>query len=179
MVIYDSKEITDKSDTILGFSFGEILADPGVIVMDVRVRTIENGMAGEGTRGAMLTQYHLLSELLNSTPVILDMMVDQKADIDVLPPPFGPIPHWNSGRTAKQAHPELFFCEGFGFKNVFPQYGSVVAYIEASSPNSEAEIYGADYLLPFRVLRKLQEHLPKVLRKMEQKGISKQGSYFS
>lgn len=179
MANYEPKNITDQSDLILGVAFGEILTDPGVIVMDLCVRTIENGLQVEGKRGATLTPYEILSALLKSTPSLLQMMVEQRADVEVLPPAFGPIPHWNSGRTLKETCGELFVCTGIGFRNVLPEYGSIVAYIEASLPEPGAETYGADYLLPYKVLRELNEHLPKVLRKMEQKGIEKQKRYFS
>lgn len=64
------------------------------------------------------------------------------------------------------------FCAGFGFfERTVPEKGAAMAYIELTDAARGNETTGGSYLVSHPVLRDPQQHLPKVLRKMEQKGI--------
>lgn len=175
MVIYEDREITARTDEILGISFGEIHPPSGCVLTNFRVRTRENGLPVEGSRDGILIHYDVLSALLNFSPQLMQLMAEKGANTDVLPLPFGPVPHWNSGSTIKNCGSNLYSCEKFGFADVLPQFGAVVAYIEVKGLQKDAHTFGADYLISHRVCKELAESLPKVLRKMQQKGIGKAG----
>lgn len=173
MVIYEEREITAQTDEILAISFGEIHPPSGCVLTNFRVRTFENGLAVEGSRDGVFVHYDILAALQKFSPQLFQLMADKGADKDVLPPPLGPVPHWNSGTTIKSCGTKLYSCEQFGFAKVLPEFGAVVAYIEVKGLPKGAGTFGADYLLSHRVVNELSESLPKVLRKMQQKGIGK------
>lgn len=167
----------DKHDPpvqIVGISFGEMIPDPPSILVGFRVRTIENGLEVEGSRDAVILGYEVLATVRDFWPTLLEMMTDQGATQDVLPPAFGPVPHWNSGPTLKEAGSRLFICTTLAYREVIAESGAVVMYLEAVSPGqAPGGAVGADYLIAFRELREFNENLAKVLRKLEQKGFDK------
>lgn len=68
-------------------------------------------------------------------------------------------------------------CVGFGFlEEVSPNKGAATAYIEIQDAVRNDEVTGGHYIVGRRAIVDLQRVLPKVLRKMQQKGHDKLGS---
>ncbi len=157
-------------DEILAIAFGEVMTGTASVLTDFRVRVQEPGGVTEGTRGNILLNYELLEHLSDIMPELHRMMREQHADRDVLPPPQGPVPHWNSGPRAKDAD-AFYFCTWFGIAGIVPVQGAALASIGIRMVDGEdRESYEDEYLISHAVLTGLAEALPKVLHKMAQLG---------
>ncbi len=159
-------------DQILGVSFGSAIKDLGCILVDFRVRTRENGRPVEGKRGGVVVAHSVLAQIQAHAPELRDAIEEQGADRDVLDPPLGPVPAWNEGPTLEQAAPLRFVCNGFGVRDIAPEQGSIIVVLDIGNLGYGPEhSHSADYLMPVHVFEAMVEVLPKVLRKIEQKGM--------
>lgn len=165
-------ELPPDTDEILAISFGEILKGTACVLVSFRVRTtLETGETVEGARDPALLPYQVLQPLLESMPGLFDMMRDQQAIGDVLPPASGPVPAWNAGPTVAAMTPPYTLVAGFGFwADAHPELCAAMAVIEIGYVDRPGEVDSKNYLISHRVLLQLSESLAKVARKMKQKG---------
>lgn len=169
----------ETTDQILAIAFGEVEVQFGCVLAEFRVRTYEDmgpikNMPVEGSRSGVLIHHQVITQIMEHTPALLDLMKDMGADKDLLPHAKGPVPMWNAGPSIKSCNGLFHVCEGFGFTEPVPELGAVVAWIETRMlVNPRVQAYGGNYLMSYPVLVEFLESLPKVLRRMESKGAVK------
>lgn len=159
--------MTAPQDQILAIAFGDHLPGDLGVTVDLRVRTVEGGQVVEGTRDSIVMAYAVLEQWQAALPAIL-AEIDRAGGTAKLPPAEGPLPDWNGGRAASREQPPRFICTLFGVRAASPDYDAAVAVVEAK-PAGGSEVHAADYLVSRDVLLQLQDAIPKVLRKRQQK----------
>ncbi|MEY2161285.1 hypothetical protein [Rhodanobacter sp. FW106-PBR-LB-2-11] len=165
-----------KLDEIQGVSFGE--ADPygEAVLVNFHVRANATFGGKEGSRANVMLPLELLQALTDGLPGLINAMRDKGADRDVLPPPAVPLPPWNAGPrwNPEVALPHL--CTAFDTPDISRELGAVVVVMAVCTPGRHAstdDSDSAEYLMGWRALLGLQEALPKVVRKLEQRAASR------
>lgn len=156
------------TDQILGFTFGQILAENDCILVDLYVRTMHGQSEVEGKRGGLVVHRSILEDLLAARDSIFTAMAEVGADQDILPPAGLTIPAWDHGPTAQSAAGRLALCHAFGVTEVVPESGAVAAVMEVADLVPAARAHTGEYLIPHQVLKALMEAIPKVLVKFGQ-----------
>lgn len=164
------------TDQILAIAFGDVYVELGCVVVGFRVRTYEDvgpikNMTVEGSRDGVLIHHEILTKIAENSSMLLDLMVEMGADKDLLPHPKGPVPMWNAGPSINDCNGVFYLCQGFGFKEPVEHLGAIIAWLEFMLvSNPPGKNYGANYLMSYPVLKEFLENIPKVLRRMKQKG---------
>ncbi|TDK26199.1 hypothetical protein E2F46_06265 [Luteimonas aestuarii] len=162
-------------DEILGVSFGEVVPDTGCVLVDFRIRAVEgSGEIAEGSRKGILMAYSVLEDMVRGLPELRDMMIAQGLDKRLLVGAKGPVPAWNEGSHLRGLPHQPFLGSAFGVREIASELAAAVILLEISSIDPrQSGSSSADYLMPYHVLDELIEALPKVMRKMEQKGANR------
>ncbi len=160
-----------------GICFGALVPRLPCVLIRLQVRVTVDGKVVEGARDPMMIAYSTLKELSDNLPLLLEHMSTHGADTDRLPLPALPLPAWNEGPSFTGPLDMRALCVGFGFlEEVSPTKGAAMAYIEIQDAARNDEVTGGSYIVGRRTIVELQRVLPKVLRKMVQKGHEKLGS---
>ena len=162
---------------LLVICFGDLVPKLPCVLISLQVRlTDADGGVREGDRPLIMIDYSTLSQLRDNLPALLAHMKSEGSDVDRIEPPFSPIPAWNEGPRFTGPMDMRGICAGFGFfEDTLRDKGAAMAYIELRDAVRD-EVTGGRYIVPHRVIVDLLEALPKVLRKMEQKGHAKRTS---
>jgi hypothetical protein len=76
----------DQLDEILGVSFGDTVPDMDSVLAGIHIRTSKHSGGMEGTRGNLLIQTDVLRGLIAGLPGVIEVMREDDADRDLLPP---------------------------------------------------------------------------------------------
>lgn len=160
-----------NTDQILGFTFGEVLADNGCVIADMYVRTPRGQGELEGKRSGIVIHRAVLEEILAAKDQMLAAMAEVGANQDILQPARIEIPEWNQGPTLRSTGGDLFLCQSFGISEVVAELGAVAAVIEVSRlGDPSGQVHQGDYLIPHHVLLTLIDTIPQVLAMVDEAG---------
>jgi hypothetical protein len=154
---------------IQGVSFGDQPPIPESVLATLHVR-IPGGK--EGARDALLFHADVLRGLIAGLPEVMDALRAEGVDGDRLPPPGIPVPAWNDGPKWNPTTANFQLCMGFGVREIAPELGAAVVIMQTASlahPSGQSD--SGDYLMGWNALNAFQEALPKVLRRLERKGV--------
>lgn len=163
-------------DEIQGVSFGETDPNGEIVMVNFHIRANASFGGKEGTRANVMIPFEFLTALIEGLPGLIKAMRDEGAACNVLPPPAVRLPEWNAG---PQWNPELagpYLCTYFNTRDIAHELGAVVLTIGIAKPGvhaSASESPTADYLMGWSAVLALQEALPKVVRKLEQRAAAK------
>lgn len=163
--------VPNHMDEILGVAFGEVSEELGGVLISFLVRGTRDGKRTEGVRDPLLLHREVLESLRVELPKLLDAISASGMKSDAIPAAERPIP-WNAGPTmARALQTGLFMCTSFGFYAPEPSHSAPIAYIEVTSGlDPDADSGGVEYVFALPALIEFSESIPKVLRKMDQKG---------
>lgn len=160
-----------------GICFGDLVPRLPCVLVRLQVRVTVDGKVVEGARDPIMIAYSTLKEVSDNLAMLLDHMSAHGADEDRLPTPALPLPAWNEGPPFTGPIDMRALCVGFGFlEEVHAGKGAAMAYIEIQDGGRDNEVTAGHYIVGRRAIVELQRVLPKVLRKMEQKGHHRLGT---
>ncbi len=164
----------DRPAELLGICFGDLVPNLPCVLVNLQVRLVSvDGTVREGKRDPIMIHYSVLADLRDNLPRLLEHMKAEGSNVDRMEPPRSRLPAWNEGPRFKGPMDMRSFCMGFGFfEDTLPALGAAMAYLEVRD-EARQETTGGRYIISHRALLELQDVLPKVLRKMEQKGANK------
>lgn len=167
----------DRPAELLGVCFGDLVPNLPCVLVGLQVRLVTtDGAVREGERDPIMFDYSVLATLRDNLPMLLQHMEAVGSNIDRMEPPRSRMPAWNEGPRFRGPIDLRAICTGFGFfEETLPAQGAAMAYIELNDV-ARNETSGGRYIVPHRALLQLRDALPKVLRKMEQKGHHKDRS---
>lgn len=168
----------ERLDEIQGVSFGDSDPTGETVLVDFHIRAYATAGGKEGTRGNVLIATDVLRQVIAALPGILEVMREYGADHDVLPPATKPLPAWNAGPRWNPGEATYHLCTLWGANGMVRELCAVVMVLGAYTPGlhaSASESATAEYLMGWSALLALQEALPKVVRKMEQRAANQKG----
>lgn len=136
------------TDQIIGFAFGEVLADSGCVLTDLYVRTRQGQSEVEGKRGGLVVHVSILEGLLENADTMLAEMVETGANHDILPPARMSIPASDAGPTLRSTNGELVLCQALGVTEAVPEAGAIGALIEVSGLGEGSRTSRGECLIP-------------------------------
>lgn len=158
---------------ILGASFGDILVELEGVAMDFHLRAVNlDGTVSEGKLENVIMTYTGIKAWAEGLPGGIRSLAEEGASHGLLEPATKALPAWNEGPRSP-ALDECLISTAFEIRSVISDLGAMLVRLETLNVVYDQERpAAAHYLWSIDALKSFAEALPKVERKMQQKGFT-------